>query len=129
MDEHKDGNRNDRPDYNRNDGGNRNFGGGGGMNRNRGGGGGGNRFRGGHNRGGGPMHHGRGRIQRPLLTSSINGAGLSLVALVLVKKSENPQLHQALSLAVVAFALSAFVSYFAQRLRHPIPEWISDGLF
>jgi len=111
---------------NQNPNNNRNYGGGGGMNRPRGG----NRFRHGGGGGGGGRHgqphQGRGRSQRPLLTSSINGAGLSLVALM---ATTNPQAHNLLAIAVISFGVSSLVSYFAQRLRPPIFEKISDLFF
>lgn len=87
-----------------------------------------NRFRPGGGQGGGHQH--RGRIQRPLLTSAINAAGLALVALILAKKStELSGFVSALSLTVGLFGLSALVSYVAQRMRPKIIEWISDAFF
>lgn len=88
-----------------------------------------NRFR----HGGGNRHHGQqgrgGRPQRPLLTSSLNGAGLTLVALVLIDKMQQPIAHMYLSYAVIAFVVSAMVSYFAQRMRPVFIEKISDLFF
>lgn len=86
-----------------------------------------NRFR--HGGGGGHQGGGqnRGRVQRPLLTSAINAAGLSLVALFLTK--ENPAFSGLLSLAVVLFGFSALISYAAQRLRPKFIELVSDALF
>ncbi len=80
--------------------------------------------------GSGPSHGGRGRPQRPLLTSSINGAGLSLVALVLMMRdAADPLVSERLALAVVAFGLSALISYVAQRVKPLIVELISDLFF
>lgn len=62
--------------------------------------------------------HRTGRQQRPLLTSSINASGLCLVALVLTVTAVGSTAAAYTSIfsgAVVAFALSAIVSYFAQR--------------
>ncbi len=58
-----------------------------------------------------------GRVQRPLLTSALNGAGLCLVALAILYKGtavSNESVY--LGLATVAFIFSALISYFAQRL-------------
>jgi hypothetical protein len=86
-----------------------------------------------HSRHGGQNNHsgGRHRAQRPLLTSAINAAGLSLVALVFASlhMMDRPSVVQSLGLAVVLFGLSSFVSYFAQRLKPAIIEKISDVLF
>jgi hypothetical protein len=80
--------------------------------------------------GGRPMHHqNRGRTQRPLLTSAINGAGLCLVALVVLGRAEHSQLNQLLGAAVTAFGISAFVSYIAQRIKFSWVEKISDLFF
>jgi len=90
------------PNFNQFNRGNRN-------NRDRGG------NRGGH-RGGHSMRPG-GRIQRPLLTSSINGAGLCLVALaVLFKSSALSTVTVYLGLATSVFVMSSLISYFAQRI-------------
>ena len=100
----------------------------------------GGRFRhGGGGGGGGRPHHsggfaGRGRSQRPLLTSSINGAGLSLVALfIALSANANPALHSEyahlLAIATACFGLSSIVSYLAQRLKPAFIEWISDAFF
>lgn len=88
-----------------------------------------NRF---HRPGGGGHHGGpRGRAQRPLLTSSINAAGMSLVALVLLYQGSRDQvaLIQYMGWAVTLFGLSSLVSYIAQRLRPNFIEKISDYLF
>ena len=107
--------RNDRNDYRNDHRNNHNH------NRNR------NRFRHGNPQGG---HHGKGRVQRPLLTSAINGAGLVLVALVLVKKTPELSIWSStLGLSAAAFGLSSLVSYIAQRLRPRIVELVSDLLF
>jgi hypothetical protein len=93
--------------------------------------------RGGGNRGGGhrgghrggqrsSYQGGRGRPQRPLLTSSTNAAGLSLVAMVLMDRATNVQAHDLLGWAVIAFLTSAFVSYFAQRSKRRGFELTSD---
>ncbi len=93
-----------------------------GMNRNRG-----NRYgrsnRPGH---GGP---GRSRSQRPLLTSAINGAGLCLIALVLVNKETQAAVHCLLSTAVILFSFSSLISYIAQRVGANWVEKISDLFF
>ncbi|MDB5037182.1 MAG: hypothetical protein JWQ35_710 [Bacteriovoracaceae bacterium] len=117
MDENKGG---DRPDYrsDRNDRSDNRYP----QNRNRS-----NRFRHGQHGGG---FQGRGRLQRPLLTSSINGAGLTLIALVAVKTHpDTSYLASYLSLAVIAFGMSALVSYVAQRIKPKIIEIISDVFF
>ncbi len=80
--------------------------------------------RGGH--GGG----GRGRPQRPLLTSSINGCGLALISVFVSRQIPDlADLSRLLAFAVVAFGLSAIVSYIAQRVRPLIIEIISDFFF
>ena len=70
-------------------------------------------------------------MQRPLLTSAINGSGLSLVALAAAfqYRAEFPDAVKFLGWAVLAFTLSSIVSYFAQRLRPRFVEWVSDALF
>lgn len=87
-----------------------------------------NRHRGRHD---GGRHHGqgRGRAQRPLLTSATNAAGLALVAMVLMNKDANPRMAELLGLTVILFGTSAFVSYIAQRLKPAWIEKISDLLF
>ncbi|MBN8555092.1 MAG: hypothetical protein J0L93_06590 [Deltaproteobacteria bacterium] len=88
---------------------------------------GGRRFRQG---GGRPMHHGhRGRTQRPLLTSALNGAVLSLVALVVLGRQEHTQSYQLLGAAIASFGISAFVSYAAQRTKSEWIEKVSDLFF
>ena len=85
----------------------------------------GNRDRGGNNRGfrHGGHNRGGGRIQRPLLTSSLNGAGLCLVALAVLFKGTTISTESVyLGLATSAFTLSALISYFAQRLSSM--KWI-----
>jgi hypothetical protein len=73
----------------------------------------------------------RPRGQRPLLTSSINAAGLCLVALAFMAQGmkERVDLIQFMGWAVTLFGLSAFVSYIAQRVRPSFVEKISDYLF
>ena len=92
-----------------------------------------NRFhRGGHGGGGGDRHGGhRQRMQRPLLTSAINGAGLSLVALAAAfqYRADFPDAVRFLGWAVLAFTLSSVISYFAQRLRPRFVELVSDLFF
>ena len=83
------------------------------------------RFRGGSSHGGGN----RPRQQRPLLTSSINGAGLALIALAVLGKTADPSVYQRLALAVVCFAASALISYIAQRVKPLIVELVSDLFF
>ena len=77
------------------------------------------------------MHSGqnRGRTQRPLLTSALNGAVLSLVALVVLGKQEHAQSYQLLGAAIASFGISAFVSYIAQRAKADWIEKISDLFF
>jgi len=90
---------------------------------------GGNRFNNRHSGGG---HHGGrgGRSQRPLLTSSINAAGMSLVALAfLLSTKEHFHNVQLLGWAVVLFGLSAFVYYIAQRVKPSFVEKLSDLCF
>jgi hypothetical protein len=88
-----------------------------------------NRNRGGrdrHNRGFNRGSQGRGagsRVQRPLLTSAINAAGLCLVALAVLYKGSTVNMEVLyLGLSTVAFVLSALVSYFAQRISSM--KWI-----
>ncbi len=81
-----------------------------------------------HREGGGSNHSGR-RPQRPLLTSSINGAGLALIALFVLDRVADPVLSLRLGYAVAAFSASALVSYIAQRVKPLIVELVSDGLF
>lgn len=116
MDE---GRPNDYRGDNRNEGRNHN-------NRNRG-----NRFRhGSHGGHGGGNHQSRGRVQRPLLTSALNGAGLSFIALVFLQKVPELSMHNScMGLSVGLFGGSAFVSYIAQRMRPKFIEWVSDLLF
>jgi hypothetical protein len=65
----------------------------------------------------GGQHRGGGRIQRPLLTSAINGAGLCLVTLAILYKGTTVNMEVLyLGLSTVAFVLSALISYGAQRL-------------
>lgn len=75
------------------------------------------------------MH--RGRPQRPLLTSSINAAGLSLVALTVLAPMKDTQMASIkyLGWAVVFFGISSFVSYIAQRVKPAFVEKLSDILF
>jgi hypothetical protein len=80
------------------------------------------------------MSHGgkSGRSQRPLLTSSINAAGLCLVALVVSLGFESSflgSLGQILAWAVIAFSISALISYFAQRSSKKWVEKSSDLFF
>ncbi|TVQ80724.1 MAG: hypothetical protein EA369_01860 [Bradymonadales bacterium] len=73
-----------------------------------------------------------GRGQRPLLTSAINGGGLSLIALVFASTSvmERLQVVQSwLALATILFCLSALVSYVAQRVSPKWVERMSDVFF
>jgi len=91
-----------------------------------------NRDRGGRH--GRRMSHGNrsGRSQRPLLTSSVNAAGLCLVALVFSMGVENIILLSVagpLGTAVIAFAISALISYFAQRSSKKKLEKTSDIFF
>lgn len=96
-----------------------------------------NRFRhgGGHRHGQQNQLHGRGgRNQRPLLTSSINGAGFSLVALAIVFANKTDVASAAVLLeilgsAVIAFGVSALISYVAQRIRPRWVEMLSDLFF
>lgn len=88
-----------------------------------------NRFRqndrGSHQGGGG-----RGRAQRPLLTSAINGCGLALVAAFVARQSpEGLQVARLLALAAACFGVSSIVSYAAQRLKPMIVELVSDFFF
>lgn len=69
------------------------------------------------------------RPQRPLLTSAINAAGLSLVAFMLVDSVQKPEIHRLLAYAVLFFSCSSFVSYFAQRTWKRWVEKISDVFF
>lgn len=99
---------------------------GGGYNRNRG-----NRFNR-HSGGGHNQHGGRGgRSQRPLLTSAINAAGMSLVALVFLFQNFKEQFHnvQLLGWTVLLFGLSSVISYVAQRVRPTFVEKLSDLCF
>jgi len=94
----------------------------------------GNRNRNRYPRGGGRSGHqgGRGRHQRPLLTSAINAAGLSLVALVVVAMAAEtgPAMVQSwLATAAIVYSLSAIVSYIAQRVSIKFVEKISDVFF
>jgi len=80
------------------------------------------------------MSHGNrpGRSQRPLLTSSVNAAGLCLVALVFSMGVESIILLSvagSLGSAVVAFSISALISYFAQRSSKKWVEKASDVFF
>ncbi len=87
-----------------------------------------------HGGGGGGGHGGGGRggrSQRPLLTSSINAAGLSFVALVLMLQGMREQTDQIclIGWSVVCFGISALVSYVSQRVQASFVEKISDYLF
>lgn len=82
-----------------------------------------------HREGGGNHSHQGRRPQRPLLTSSINGAGLALIALLVSDKIADPVLTQRLGYAVAVFAASALISYIAQRVKPLIVEIVSDLLF
>ena len=97
---------------------------------------GGNRYNRDHHRGprygrrdGGGFQHGRGKIQRPLLTSSINGAGLSLIAVVLLMDKGMDSARLWLSGAVISFGVSAIISYVAQRRHGGWVEKVSDLFF
>lgn len=85
------------------------------------------RHRGGEHRHGGG---GGGRSQRPLLTSAISAACLTLIALLLIEgdltKSRDVFL---LNYCVVLFGLSAIISYIAQRVRSAWVEKLSDYAF
>lgn len=73
-----------------------------------------------------------GSRQRPLLTSAITAAGLSLVALCVSVPFESDFQGAQLLLAgcLIAFTLSAFVSYFAQRFSDvKVVEKVSDVFF
>lgn len=64
-----------------------------------------------------------GRVQRPLLTSALNGAGLCLVALAVMYKGTAVDVQsQYLGLATLAFVISSLISYFAQRFSSM--KWI-----
>lgn len=86
-----------------------------------------NRFR--HGRPGGGHQAQRGRPQRPLLTSALNGMGFCLIALTLMNKETHAQAYGILGVSLVLFGLSALVSYVAQRSRPFWIERISDLLF
>ena len=79
-----------------------------------------------HPRGGGD---GRGRHQRPLLTSATTASGLCLVAMMLANPTTTIEMQNALGGATMAFATSAGVSYFAQRARKNWVEKTSDFFF
>lgn len=85
-----------------------------------------------HHRPGGPNRAGgRHKQRRPLLTSAINAAGLSLVALLAINPEDliEVSLYNLLAMCVTVFSISSFVSYFAQRMKQNWVEKISDVFF
>jgi len=76
--------------------------------------------------------HGSGNRQRPLLTSAITAAGLSLVGLCVSHTLPEAfgGIRPVLGVSLITFALSAVISYFAQRLAHiKAVEKVSDVFF